>query len=58
MPNPDHLAILETGVSHWNAWRRENPGVAIDLSGAILHETRAPWHSGQLGCPNRLLDDL
>ncbi len=35
MANPEHLARLKEGVEAWNAWRRENPGVRVDLQGAI-----------------------
>ena len=44
MANADQLKRISDGVSAWNDWRRKNPGVAIDLSGAVLHETRTPWH--------------
>jgi uncharacterized protein YjbI with pentapeptide repeats len=39
MANPDQVALLGKGVATWNAWRRENPEVEIDLSGANLSET-------------------
>lgn len=39
---PDHLRILEQGVSVWNEWRRKNPKVAPDLGGAF-------WGSGSTG---------
>ncbi len=40
MPDPEHLAILtDQGVEAWNAWRRGNPGVKVDLSGADLADT-------------------
>jgi uncharacterized protein YjbI with pentapeptide repeats len=38
LANDEQLAILTRGVGSWNAWRAENPGVAIDLSGAKLHK--------------------
>ena len=38
MANPEHLAKLREGVSVWNAWRDENEGVQVDLSGADLAE--------------------
>ena len=36
MANDEQLAILKQGVDVWNAWRKENPDVEIDLSGAYL----------------------
>jgi uncharacterized protein YjbI with pentapeptide repeats len=36
MANPEQLVILRQGVNAWNQWRRDNPDVAIDLSGANL----------------------
>jgi len=36
LANPEHLAKLKEGVELWNLWRRENPEVRPDLSGAIL----------------------
>ena len=36
MANKKQLQILRSGVEAWNAWREENPGVKIDLSGAEL----------------------
>lgn len=30
--NVEHYAILRSGVSEWNAWRKENPNVVPDLS--------------------------
>jgi hypothetical protein len=38
MANKEHLVILEQGVEAWNQWRRENPDVRPDLSGADLSE--------------------
>lgn len=37
MPNEEHLNILRKGVSVWNDWRRVNPQIKPDLSGADLH---------------------
>jgi TIR domain-containing protein/pentapeptide repeat protein len=36
MANPEHLKILKQGVEHWNQWRKENPEIKLDLSGAEL----------------------
>lgn len=36
MANPEHLIILKEGVDAWNAWRRKNPQLMPDLSGASL----------------------
>lgn len=36
MANSEHLEILLSGVAAWNEWRRTNPGVIPDLSGAYL----------------------
>ena len=40
MANEGHLKILEQGVEAWNKWRRENPGVAPDLSDADLRQRK------------------
>ena len=32
--NQEHVAILKQGVETWNGWRKANPGVSLDLSGA------------------------
>jgi len=34
----EHVALLKQGVDAWNAWRRRNPDVAPDLSGADLNQ--------------------
>jgi len=34
--NPDHLAILQSGVPAWNAWRKEHPDIVPDLARAPL----------------------
>jgi uncharacterized protein YjbI with pentapeptide repeats len=39
MANPEHLAKLKEGNEAWNRWRRDNPDVAPDLSGANLIAT-------------------
>ncbi len=36
MANPEHVARLKEGVGAWNAWRRTNPGVMVDLESAYL----------------------
>jgi uncharacterized protein YjbI with pentapeptide repeats len=36
MANPEHLAKLKEGVEVWNAWRKHEPSIHIDLSGADL----------------------
>jgi hypothetical protein len=36
MANPEHLGILKKGVSVWNKWRQEHPGVRPALSEANL----------------------
>ena len=39
MANPEQLYILKQGVEAWNAWRQGNPGVKIDLTGAMLNRS-------------------
>jgi hypothetical protein len=39
MANAEQLSILKQGVEAWNAWRKENPDVRIDLRGADLERT-------------------
>jgi uncharacterized protein YjbI with pentapeptide repeats len=36
MANEEHVALLRHGVNDWNKWRRENPSVHPDLTGATL----------------------
>jgi uncharacterized protein YjbI with pentapeptide repeats len=36
MANVEHFNILRQGVDVWNRWRRENPKIVPDLSGANL----------------------
>ena len=36
MANPEHLAILNSGVEEWNQWRRKNPATEPDLREANL----------------------
>lgn len=38
MANLNHYEVLKEGVETWNRWRRENPDVRPDLSGANLTE--------------------
>ena len=38
MANPEHLAILETGIKAWNQWRFDRPNFGPSLSGADLTE--------------------
>lgn len=38
MANEEQLAILDQGVTVWNKWRKENPTIKIDLSGANLSQ--------------------
>ena len=39
MANRQDLALLKQGVDVWNNWRKENPGVNPNLSGAALSGT-------------------
>jgi len=50
MANEEHLDILKQGVEVWNQWRKENPGVRPDLSGADLGE--AYLHGANLSGAN------
>jgi uncharacterized protein YjbI with pentapeptide repeats len=34
MANDEHVALLKKGVDAWNAWRRENYNIPVDLRGA------------------------
>jgi hypothetical protein len=36
MANDKHVALLKQGVAAWNVWRRDNPGIRPDFSGADL----------------------
>jgi Pentapeptide repeats (8 copies) len=40
MANKEHVAKLKEGVTAWNAWRKENPDIQPDLSGANLSDAR------------------
>ena len=43
MANFEHLEILEQGSEGWNKWRRENPDITPDLSGANLSKANLGW---------------
>lgn len=43
MANPEHLELLIKGTALWNAWRRENPKIRPDLSGAVLNDPLPQW---------------
>ncbi len=36
MANQNHLTVLKKDVAAWNEWRRRNPEIRPDLSGADL----------------------
>jgi trans-aconitate methyltransferase len=38
MANEEHLVVLKQGVEIWNEWRKKNPEIIPDLSGAILKD--------------------
>jgi uncharacterized protein YjbI with pentapeptide repeats len=38
MANDEHVAMLNKGVDAWNAWRKKNPDIRPDLSGANLFQ--------------------
>lgn len=38
MANEEQLAILRQGVGEWNEWRKKNPDVNVDLTGANFDE--------------------
>jgi uncharacterized protein YjbI with pentapeptide repeats len=42
MANEEHLARLKQGVEAWNIWRKNNPKVRPNLSGANLYEANLP----------------
>lgn len=37
MADAEQLALIRRSVEEWNAWRKRNPGVGADLSGANLN---------------------
>ena len=39
MANEEHVKILKQGTKVWNEWRRANPVLHPDLSGADLSQT-------------------
>ncbi len=39
MANEEHLNVLNQGIVIWNQWRKQNPQIHPDLSGAHLFET-------------------
>lgn len=41
MASAEHLEKLNLGAEQWNRWRKENPSVQVDLSGAELQSGRA-----------------
>jgi uncharacterized protein YjbI with pentapeptide repeats len=41
MPNPEHVALIKSGIDSWNAWRRANPEIVPNLSGADLPDLAA-----------------
>src|SRR6516165_4680493 len=38
MANDEHVALLKQGAAAWNAWRRDNPNIRPDFSGADLRQ--------------------
>lgn len=53
MANEEQVALLKLGVKAWNEWRKENPDVEINLSGATLlyaDFTRANLTQANLSC--------
>ena len=38
MANDEHITLLKQGQPAWNAWRRDNPNIRPDFSGADLRE--------------------
>jgi hypothetical protein len=61
MPNPAHLQILQQGVEVWNAWRKQNENVRLDLRGARLSFASlrgASLHNADLTRTNLSFADL
>lgn len=48
MANPEHLALMHSGVEAINAFAKEHENVALDLEGADLHglDLRDVWLQG------------
>ena len=42
MPDDKQIEVLMKGVKTWNTWRRDNPGIPIDLSCAMLDGAHLP----------------
>jgi kumamolisin len=38
MPNPDHVAMLRSGIDTWREWRNQNPDIIPDIEGAELRQ--------------------
>jgi uncharacterized protein YjbI with pentapeptide repeats len=68
MADPDHLQKLQQGVSAWNAWRKREPSITPNLSGADLSEAnliganlsgaRTNLNGADLRSANLMLADL
>jgi uncharacterized protein YjbI with pentapeptide repeats len=43
MADQSHLEILQQGVEAWNSWRKRNPSIEPDLSGADLPGADLSW---------------
>ncbi|OLP17167.1 hypothetical protein BST81_17610 [Leptolyngbya sp. 'hensonii'] len=43
MANYQHLVLLKQDVARWNRWRRDNPGVQVDLIGVDLSGLHLRW---------------
>jgi len=60
-PNPEHLAILKSGVDKWNAWREEHPDIVPQLRCANLQGARLPnvdFHEADLAGADLQNSDL
>ena len=38
MADPEHVAIMQQGVSRWNEWRKDKDGRTLNLSEADLRD--------------------
>lgn len=56
MANQEQLEILKQGADVWNKWKKENPGVGLDLSEADLRG--ANLRGAQLGYADLSMADL